>query len=1010
MPTASRAQTFFRHACGSGRADDHLRSAAGDFTVRLGTAPEASVTVAVESDDTGAATVSDSSLTFTTTDWDTPQTVTVSGVSDADSDDESVTVSLSATSTDANYQGLTASVAVTVEEGGTDPSLSDLTLVDGNNNTVTLDPEFDTATTSYTASVANSVMEITVTPTTTEARSTVQYLDSDDNAIPDADTVAGGQQVALEPGENTIKVSVTAEDSVTTETYTVVVSRAYRILVSNLGKSTDVWYVVGGSDNSRVAQKFTVDSDSDYSLRSVTINVPRQSSAGIGTALHTGTTDPSATALYALTAPGGSANGDRVYTAPANARLEAGESYFVLVTGPPSNTRQVSQTNSTDEDTSGISGWSIADNSLAASSGSWNSRNQALKIQLRGVAIPSNDATLSDLAITDDASNSVALSPAFAAGTTGYTASVSSATQEITVTPETSNDGASVQFLNAGDNAITDADTIADGMQVALVEGSNTIKVKVTAEDGLVMETYTVMVTRARPGALIVNPTTISLREDSSGDFEVELATQPSANVTVAVTSGDTGAATVSDSSLDFTSTTWSTPQTVTVSGVDDSDEDNESLTVSLRSSSTDTEYQGKTGSVTVSVADDDSPEPFCRPRNLEGTVQGGSIVLTWDAPTDCSPTSYTVHRSLKNSNGAVISYMTDVYDTATSTTYTDTGVRVNHSHTYRVRSSGEVTWSERTDAIVYRGQSQPPVVVDRSHCPPSPRTATVTKRGDDSFSLSWGSIDFTGCGEHRPDHRGYSVWAQVDGSGSWLLLVETTGRSLTLDDRDRYPGSTTKPQGVYLFWRARQSGQGYVFRVDGWYRNDGGTGSNYYSSPDKSIKTDSLTFERTRQMPPTYPELDVERVPEVGTQPVEKQIMSWGRPGEFEKNKTQFQVKWRSPGDSASGMAVVYNDEDRSNNAYICYGRGQSGAGAADWVSRLCPLTWIEADYVNLDPNTFTQRSPIWPQGEDPDARSGSAEEGGIVLTARTQGFSAQVRACSESLGCSPWMNMVRE
>ena len=46
-------------------------------------------------------------------------------------------------------------------------------------------------------------------------------------------------QVALEVGENTIKVKVTAEDDATTETYTVVVTRQAQTadvtLISNLG-------------------------------------------------------------------------------------------------------------------------------------------------------------------------------------------------------------------------------------------------------------------------------------------------------------------------------------------------------------------------------------------------------------------------------------------------------------------------------------------------------------------------------------------------------------------------------------------------------------------------------------------------------------------------------------------------------------------------------------------------------------------------------------------------------
>jgi hypothetical protein len=48
------------------------------------------------------------------------------------------------------------------------------------------------------------------------------------------------------------------------------------------------------------------------------------------------------------------------------------------------------------------------------------------------------------------------------------------------------------------------------------------------------------------------------------------LDVQPVGNVTLSVTSADLGEATVSPTSLTFTQSTWSTPRTVTVSGVDE--------------------------------------------------------------------------------------------------------------------------------------------------------------------------------------------------------------------------------------------------------------------------------------------------------------------------------------------------------------------------------------------------------------------------------------------------------
>ena len=112
-----------------------------------------------------------------------------------------------------------------VNDDGTDATLSGLVLNDGTND-LALTPTFATDTTSYAASVGNAVSQITVTPETTDTDATVAYFDASDTAIVDADGAATGHQVGLDVGANVIKVTVTAEDTMTTETYTVVVTRA----------------------------------------------------------------------------------------------------------------------------------------------------------------------------------------------------------------------------------------------------------------------------------------------------------------------------------------------------------------------------------------------------------------------------------------------------------------------------------------------------------------------------------------------------------------------------------------------------------------------------------------------------------------------------------------------------------------------------------------------------------------------------------------------------------------
>ena len=90
---------------------------------------------------------------------------------------------------------------------------------------IALNPTFDASKTSYTASVANGVGQITIAGTKSDSGARVDYFDGADSALTDADGNAAGFQVNLGVGANTIKAKVAASDGETTQTYTVVVTR-----------------------------------------------------------------------------------------------------------------------------------------------------------------------------------------------------------------------------------------------------------------------------------------------------------------------------------------------------------------------------------------------------------------------------------------------------------------------------------------------------------------------------------------------------------------------------------------------------------------------------------------------------------------------------------------------------------------------------------------------------------------------------------------------------------------
>ena len=121
--------------------------------------------------------------------------------------------------------------------------------------------------------------------------------------------------------------------------------------------------------------------------------------------------------------------------------------------------------------------------------------------------------------------------------------------------------------------------------------------------------TVVVTVTDNDTANLVISDSSLTVAEDGTGSFEVSLATQPSAVVTVTIGSGDTGAVTVSDTSLVFTTGDWGTAQSVTVTGVDDDDARGETVNVSLSAGSTDRDYEGKVGTVVVTVTDNDTAQ-----------------------------------------------------------------------------------------------------------------------------------------------------------------------------------------------------------------------------------------------------------------------------------------------------------------------------------------------------------------------------------------------------------------
>ena len=117
------------------------------------------------------------------------------------------------------------------------------------------------------------------------------------------------------------------------------------------------------------------------------------------------------------------------------------------------------------------------------------------------------------------------------------------------------------------------------------------------------------------PAGVTLSGTTATVSEaGTTGTFTVVLDAQPTSDVVISATSADTGEATVSPATLTFTNANWDTPQTVTITGVNDSLVDGNqttNVTISVVDASSDDAYDSVADStMTVTTSDDDTDAP----------------------------------------------------------------------------------------------------------------------------------------------------------------------------------------------------------------------------------------------------------------------------------------------------------------------------------------------------------------------------------------------------------------
>ncbi|WP_436135403.1 IPTL-CTERM sorting domain-containing protein [Acidovorax sp. LjRoot129] len=461
------------------------------------------------------------SLTVTPTVADATASITVNGVA-VTSGNASGAIALAVGTN-------TITTVVTAQDGTTTKTYTTTvtrSAASGNNqldalslSSGTLTPAFASGTTGYTANVSNATTSLTVTPTVADATASVTV-----NGVATASGNASGA-IALNVGSNTITVAVTAQNG-TPLSYTVTVTRAASsnadLSALSLSSGTLAPAFAGGTTSytasvSNATTSLTVTPTVASGTSSVTVNGVATSSGNASGAIalavgaNTLTTvvtaqDGTTTKTYTVTVTrAASSNADLSALSLSSGTLSpvfaAGTTGYAASIAAGTSSLTVTPTAAAGTSSITVNGVAVtsgaASGAIAMNPGSntvtivVTAQNGATKSYTVTItrALPSGNADLSALSLS-----SGTLAPAFAAGTTSYTASVGNGATSLTVTPTVADATASVTV-----NGVATTSGSASGA-IALAVGANTLTTVVTAQDGTTTKTYTVMVTRAGSG------------------------------------------------------------------------------------------------------------------------------------------------------------------------------------------------------------------------------------------------------------------------------------------------------------------------------------------------------------------------------------------------------------------------------------------------------------------------------------------------------------------------------
>ena len=624
------------------------------YTVALNAQPASDVVIAVTSNnsdvtvDTDEATSgSQNTLTFTPSNWSTAQTVTVAADQDADAanDKAAITHAVVAAESADEYDNVTiARVRVTVIDdeigtAGVRSSVSRLSVAEGGSATYTvvLDAQPEARVRVWIVlisdgNVSRTPSRLDFTPSNWSTAQTVTL-----SAAQNADTGISTAQVSYfiscasrcRPYNNNTTYSNVVEVIVVDDE-----------VVGVTLPETTLTVLEGGNRTYTVVLNRQPTSD-------VVINVTKSGSddltatpASLTFTTSNWSTPQTVTVRAAQDAD--AANDTASITHAVVASRSADEYDAVSIAGVAVTV--------TDDETAGVT---VSETTLTVAEGGSGAYTVVLDVQ------PTSDVVIN---VTKSGSDDVTVSPA----TLTFTTANWDTAQTVTVA------------------AAQDADAVNDAASIAhAVDAARSAN----EYDAVTIAGVAVTVTDDDTAGVSVSETTLTVDEGGRGSYTVRLNTQPTSDVVINVTKSGSPDVTVSPATLTFTTSNWSTAQTVTVAAAQDADAVNDAASIThavVASRSADEFDAVNIAGVAVTVTDDETAGVTVSKSTLT-VAEGGSGSYT--VVLDALPTSDVVI-SVTRTGSSDVTLDTDTGTSGNQTTLTFTPANWDTAQTVTVAAA----------------------------------------------------------------------------------------------------------------------------------------------------------------------------------------------------------------------------------------------------------------------------------------------------------------------------------